>query len=211
MMKNITATSMGTMGRENNHLRLSLKSGLRGVGFGLGSFYTGQFEIQSKMNVEDYPGIMFICRLDMNEFRGNKTLQLQIKDIKLDPLWQVEAAKKLVKAIVMEENPKQSVEALLNENSAGELELSVVMIRNIYAILKKNQDCGVPIAGGSSIISNISPYHLLMSCEILREAGLLAYGIRNDIVFSKIIPANKKKDIQNTKLMIKLEKITSDE
>ena len=210
MMKNLTATSIGTMGRENNHLRLSLKSGLRGVGFGLGGFYTGQFAEQAKMAAEDYHGIMFVCRLDMNEFRGNKTLQLQIKDIKFNPIWQVDSAKKLVKTIVMEENPQQSVAALMNENSAGALELSVVMIRTVYAVLKKNQDGGVPIASGSAISPNVSPYHLLMSCEILREAGLLAYGIKNDRVFSKIIPANKKKDIQNTKLMIKLEKITSD-
>jgi single-stranded-DNA-specific exonuclease len=205
LMKNPIATTVGTMGRVNNHLRVSLKSGLRGVGFGLGEFCASEAPLQA----EDCHGLMFIFRLEMNEFRGDKSLQLQIKDIKLKPSWQLDSAKKLVKTIVREENPQQSLTALLNEMAAGELELGVSTIREVYTILKQNQERGVPISSGRAINQAVSPYQLLMSCEILREAGLLAYGIREDIVFSKIIPADKKKDIQNTKLMIKLKKITS--
>ena len=56
----------------------------------------------------------------------------------------------------------------------------------------------------------LSPFHLLMACEVLREAGLIAYGLKDGLVFSKIIETREKKDIQNTKLMIKLEKMISD-
>jgi single-stranded-DNA-specific exonuclease len=49
-----------------------------------------------------------------------------------------------------------------------------------------------------------------MACEILREAGLLAYRIKDGMIFSKIIATTEKKDIQNTKLMIKLEKMIND-
>ena len=49
-----------------------------------------------------------------------------------------------------------------------------------------------------------------MACEVLREAGLIAYGLKDGLVFSKIIETREKKDIQNTKLMIKLEKMISD-
>ncbi|MBC3887654.1 single-stranded-DNA-specific exonuclease RecJ [Acetobacterium paludosum] len=207
LMNNVTTISMGTMGRENNHLRLSLKNGLKAVGFGLGDFYSTQVDVLGG----DYNGVMLVCRLDMNEYRGNTTLQLQIKDIKLNPVWQVNQAMQLVKTIVMEENPKQKIEILMNENLLEELKLSVVMIRKIYVLLKKSEEYGVPIQKVGEGSQNVSPFHVLMSCEILREAGLIAYGIKNEIVFSKIIPANEKKDIQNTKLMIKLEKIISDE
>lgn len=207
MMNNLTAISMGTMGRENNHLRLSLKNGLKAVGFGLGDFYSTQIDVLGG----DYNGVMLVCRLDMNEFRGNTTLQLQIKDIKLNPVWHVNMAMQLVKTIVMEENPKQKIEILMNENLLEELNLSIAMIRKIYVLLKKNKEYGLPIQKIGDDSQNGSPFHVLMSCEILREAGLIAYGIKDKIVFSKIIPTNEKKDIQNTKLMIKLEKIISDE
>ncbi|MDK2942466.1 MAG: single-stranded-DNA-specific exonuclease, partial [Acetobacterium sp.] len=57
---------------------------------------------------------------------------------------------------------------------------------------------------------DLSPFHFLMACEVLREVGLIAYGFKDGLLFSKIIETREKKDIQNTKLMIKLEKMISE-
>jgi single-stranded-DNA-specific exonuclease len=196
--------SMGTMGKDSNHLRLSLKNDIRGVGFGLGNFYQDQPEL----TVKDYQGVQILCRLDANEYRGRKTLQLLIKDIRRNPIWDSKTAMFLVKSIVRSENPELEVDFTVYDINLGDLCLQRQTIKRVYLLLKKAAGNGVSIQ--TEINAELSPFHLLMACEILREAGLIAYGLKDGLVFSKIIETREKKDIQNTKLMIKLEKMISD-
>ena len=198
--------TMGTMGKENNHLRVGLKNDLRGVGFSLGSFYLNRPDLIAA----NYAGIQLLCRLDMNEFRGKKSLQLLIKDIKQNPIWQMESAMKLVRTIITEDNPKEVINFKINDVCFKDLQVELDTIRKIYQYLKKYNQSGLPLQNTSVVGNWPSPYHLLISCEILREAGLLAYRIKDGMIFSKIIAATEKKDIQNTKLMIKLEKMIND-
>lgn len=198
--------SMGTMGKENNHLRVGLKNDLRGVGFSLGSFYLNRPDLMTA----NYAGIQLLCRLDMNEFRGKKSLQLLIKDIKQNPIWQIESAMKLVRTIITEDNPKEVISLEIYDVCFKDLQVELDTIRKIYQYLKKFNQSGLPLQNTTGISNWPSPYHLLISCEILREAGLLAYQIKDGMIFSKIIATTEKKDIQNTKLMIKLEKMIND-
>lgn len=206
VINNPEIASMGTMGKENNHLRLSLKNDIRGVGFGLGEFYTKQQDLST----HDGQGLGLLCRLDVNEYRGNKTLQLLIKDIKLNPIWQIDRAMLLVKTIVQDENPKKKINDIINTTHLKDLIVTIDTIRKVYILLKKSENSGLPIQGMDETNRKLSPYHILMSSEILREAGLIAYGVKEDRIFSKIIQTEEKKDIQNTQLMIKLEKMISD-
>nr|WP_320025554.1 single-stranded-DNA-specific exonuclease RecJ [uncultured Acetobacterium sp.] len=198
--------SMGTMGKENNHLRVALKNDLRGVGFNLGFFYLSRPDLMAS----NYAGIQLLARLDMNEFRGKKSLQLLIKDIKQNPIWQIDSAMRLVRTIVKEDNPKEVISTAKNDVCFKDLQVELKIIRTIYQLLKKSAESGLPLQNTTEISQWPSPYHLLMSCEILREAGLLAYRINDGMIFSKIIATTEKKDIQNTKLMIKLEKMIND-
>ncbi|PKM48819.1 MAG: hypothetical protein CVV01_01635, partial [Firmicutes bacterium HGW-Firmicutes-6] len=196
--------SMGTMGKENNHLRLSMSNDIRGVGFGFGDFYHSQPDLV----VNGFQGVEILCRLDVNEYRGNKSLQLQIKDIRVNPIWDSETAMLLVKSIVRSENPKSEVDMTAYDVNPGDLRLLRETIKRVYLLLKKAAGSGISIQAEK--YTELSPFHLLMACEILREAGLIAYGLKDGLVFSKIIETREKKDIQNTKLMIKLEKMISD-
>ncbi|WP_373483558.1 single-stranded-DNA-specific exonuclease RecJ [Acetobacterium sp.] len=196
--------SMGTMGKENNHLRLCLRNDIRGVGFGFGDFYHGQPGVA----LNGYQGVEILCRLDVNEYRGNKTLQLLIKDIRRNPIWDSKIAMLLVKAIVRSENPKKEVDLSANNINPGDLCLLRETVKRVYLLLKNADGGGLPIQLEKN--PELSPFHVLMACEILREAGLIAYGLKDGLVFSKIIETREKKDIQNTKLMIKLGKMISD-
>jgi single-stranded-DNA-specific exonuclease len=196
--------SMGTMGKESNHLRLSMSNDIRGVGFGFGDFYHSQPDLV----VNGFQGVEILCRLDVNEYRGNKSLQLQIKDIRLNPIWDSETAMLLVKSIVRSENSKSDVDLTAYDVNPGNLRLLRETVKRVYLLLKKAGERGVSIQ--SEKYTELSPFHLLMACEILREAGLIAYGLKDGLIFSKIIETREKKDIQNTKLMIKLEKMISD-
>lgn len=196
--------SMGTMGKESNHLRLSLKNGVRGIGFGFGDFYHSQ----PNLVVNGYQGVELLCRLDVNEYRGSKTLQLLIKDIRVNPIWDSEKVMLLVKAIVRSENPKSEIDLTVYDIYRDDLRLPRETVKRVYLLLKKVAGGGLPIQLEKNF--ELSPFHLLMACEVLREAGLIAYGLKDGLVFSKIIETREKKDIQNTKLMIKLEKMISD-
>jgi len=204
VINNPEIVSMGTMGKDNNHLRLSLKNDLRGVAFGFGDFYNGQSELAAN----GYQGVELLCRLDANEYRGDKTLQLLIKDIRQNPIWDSETAMFLVKAIVRSENPKQEIDLVTHDINPGDLCLLRDTIKDVYVLLNNSGTSGIPIQLGKKIA--ISPFHFLMACETLREAGLIAYRVKNGLVFSKIIETREKKDIQNTKLMIKLGKMISE-
>lgn len=196
--------SMGTMGKESNHLRLSLKNDIRGVGFGFGDFYHSQ----PNLVVNGYQGVELLCRLDVNEYRGSKTLQLLIKDIRVNPIWDSEKVLLLVKAIVRSENPKSEIDLTVYDIYRDDLRLPRETVKRVYLLLKKVAGGGLPIQLEKNF--ELSPFHLLMACEVLREAGLIAYCLKDGLVFSKIIETREKKDIQNTKLMIKLEKMISD-
>lgn len=196
--------SMGTMGKESNHLRLSLENDIRGVGFGFGGFYHSQPELR----INSYQGVELLCRLDVNEYRGSRTLQLLIKDIRVNPIWNTETAMFLVKAIVRSNNPQAEVDLTAYNINTADLYLPRATVKRVYILLKNSGASGVAIQAPKN--SDLSPFHVLMACEILREAGLIAYGLKDGLVFSKIIETREKKDIQNTKLMIKLEKMISD-
>ncbi|MBC3898300.1 single-stranded-DNA-specific exonuclease RecJ [Acetobacterium malicum] len=196
--------SMGTMGKESNHLRLSMSNDIRGVGFGFGDFYHSQPDLV----VNGFQGVEILCRLDVNEYRGNKTLQLLIKDIRLNPIWNSKMAMYLVKMIARSENPKAEVDLAADNINLEDLRLLRETVKRVYLLLKKAAGGGVPILSEKD--PQLSPFHVLMACEIMREAGLIAYGLKDGLVFSKIIETREKKDIQNTKLMIKLEKMISD-
>ncbi|WP_207707141.1 single-stranded-DNA-specific exonuclease RecJ [Acetobacterium wieringae] len=196
--------SMRTMGKENNHLRLSLSNDVSGVGFGFGEFLTNRPELSAN----GFRGVEFICRLDVNEYRGNKTLQLVLKDIRQNPIWDYDMAMFLVKFIVQSVNPKIEIKLQSYGIDPYEMRMQRETVKCVYLVLKKSGEVGVSVQNPNS--TKLSPFHFLMACEILREAGLIAYRLKNGLVFSKIIETQEKKDIQNTQLMIKLEKMICD-
>ncbi|KAF5072248.1 DHHA1 domain protein [anaerobic digester metagenome] len=196
--------SMRTMGKENNHLRLSLSNDVSGVGFGFGEFLTNRPELSAN----GFRGVEFICRLDVNEYRGNKTLQLVLKDIRQNPIWDFDMAMFLVKFIVQSVNPKIEIKLQSYGIDPYEMRMQRETVKCVYLVLKKSGEVGVSVQNPNS--TKLSPFHFLMACEILREAGLIAYRLKNGLVFSKIIETQEKKDIQNTQLMIKLEKMICD-
>lgn len=202
MMNNPVLKSGGTMGKERSHLYLNFQD-FRGVGFGLGSF----LNIAPEISLGGQPGIGLLCRLDSNEFRGEKSLQLVIKDIKRNPLWEFESAKGLVKLIVEKKNPMEEIKIILDGIFPGELSLNRDVIRLVYCLMKRCGDQGIPINKTGEVIKNLSPFHMLLACETLREAGLIAYALKNNTLFFEIIHTDKKKDIQKTKLMIKLNEL----
>jgi single-stranded-DNA-specific exonuclease len=181
-----------------------LKNDIRGIGFGFGDFYN----IQPELAASGYQGVELLCRLDVNEYRGNKTLQLLIKDIRRNPIWDYETAMSLVKSLVQSKDPKIEINLESFDINAADLVLQRDTVKHVYLLLKKSGGNGVSIQSEKN--AGLSPFHLLMACEILREAGLIAYGLKDGLIFSKIIETRKKKDIQNTKLMIKLGKMISD-
>ena len=133
--------SMGTMGKESNHLRLSLKNNIRGVGFGFGDFYN----IQPEMAQSGYQGVELLCRLDVNEYRGNKTLQLSIKDIRRNPIWDVETAMSLVKSLVQSKDPKIEIDLESFDIISADLGLQRETVKHVYLLLKKSGNSGVSI------------------------------------------------------------------
>nr|WP_303870615.1 single-stranded-DNA-specific exonuclease RecJ [Acetobacterium wieringae] len=196
--------SMRTMGKEHNHLSLSLSNDVGGVGFGFGEFLTNHPELRENA----FRGVEIICRLDVNEYRGNKTLQLVLKDIRRNPIWDYNMAMFLVKSIVQSVNPKEEIRLQSYGIDPDELRLQRETVKIVYLALKKSGEVGVSVQIANN--QNLSPFHFLMACEILREAGLIAYRLKDGLVFSKIIETQEKKDIQNTQLMIKLEKMICD-
>lgn len=202
MMNNPALKSAGTMGKERSHLYLSFQN-FRGVGFGLGDFINNV----PGLSLGGQPGIGLLCRLDSNEFRGEKSLQLVIKDIKKNPLWQLESAKSLVKLIVKEKNPMEQIMMILDGIFPGELALNRDTIRFVYGLIKRFGKQGITIQKTGEVTKNLSPFHFLLACETLREAGLIAYALKDDTLYFEIIQTDKKKDIQKTKLMIKLSEL----
>jgi single-stranded-DNA-specific exonuclease len=195
--------SIGTMGKKNDHLRVSFADDLRGVGFSLGYFLSQNPNLHNS----GYQELQLLCRLDVNDYLGNKSLQLMVKAIRQNPIWEVESAKAIVRTISIEADPLKVLKFEWIDQDLTKLQLELDTIRKVFGLIKRQGQTGVPLQNGSGINNLPSPYHLLMACEVLREAGLIAYGIKNQIIFGKIIGLQEKKDIQNTKLMIKLEKI----
>lgn len=202
IMNNPVLKSGGTMGKEKAHLYLSFQD-FRAVGFGMGDFLIEVPEILLGGQV----GIELLCRLDCNTFRSEKSLQLAIKDIKKNPIWDLETAMVLVKLIVKEENPVEKIEIILDGVFPGELALNRETIGLVYGLMKKFGDRGIPIKRVGEVYRDLSPFHLLLACETLREARLIAYAMKNEAIFFKLIQTDEKKDIQKTKLMIKLKNV----
>ena len=75
MMKNLKIDSIRTLS-EGKHLKLTLKDGnqvLSAIGFNIGS-YADEFLLDDKVDV--------VGQLEINEFGGNKQVQINVKDIR---------------------------------------------------------------------------------------------------------------------------------
>ncbi len=190
---------INTMGKEKKHLNVRLKK-IRGAGFGLANFLDEMVDSSGKPKNE----IAFLGRLDKNEYRGQKTLQLVIKDIKLNPFWNTEKSKEIIKILVMEKEPIEMVLKKLNGIDPYEMMIQRKEILYYYNLIKKYNEKAFSYEKLFKENNNLNPFHFFLSFEVLREAGLIAYGVKNDQIYSKIIQSDKKKDIQKTQLMIKL-------
>lgn len=203
LIDNPKINNYGRMGKENNHLWIDF-SGIRGVGFGMGSYENLLNDQKSQKN----SGLSFIVKLSINDYQGRKNLQLQIKDIKINPLYDLEKAKIIVAYIKEADSIDQHLlNQYLNGLAHQSLELSINSLRKFYRFLKiENKQSKIELKDFGKI--SLNPYQVLMSLEILKENKLITYNLNKNILEIGILPISEKKDIQNSQLMIKLEKIT---
>ncbi len=78
LSKNVQITDMRLVGRENKHVNFkfqisNIQFQIRGIGFGLGE-RSSEFKISDKVDI--------VYSIEQNEWNGNKSLQLKIRDIK---------------------------------------------------------------------------------------------------------------------------------
>lgn len=198
----------GLMGKKKEHLYLDFEK-FRGVGFNLGDFLSSNKEVKTYGE----HGISILCRMDSNDFRGKLTLQLSMKDIKKNPLWDLEEGKALVKVLIKEDRPKEKILNAINDINVENLRLTREDLLFIFSYVKQFGKKGFSLKDPGKIRYHLSFFHVLLSCEILREAKIIRYKVERELIFAEILPTDEKKDIQKTKLMIKLKDIlkTSEE
>lgn len=203
LINNPGIKSYGTMGKEENHLWIDY-FGIRGVGFGMASY----IKILEEQKTQDFSGLSFIVKLSLNDFRGIKSLQLQIKDMKINPLYDLKKAQKVVNYIKNTDGFDYQVLNNLIEGLAYQnLWLSIDKLRQVYRFLKViNKENNIKIETFNKI--ELNAYQTLMSLAILKENKLIDYNLNKNDLEIGILPISEKKDIQKSKLMIKLKKLT---
>ncbi|MGL4606874.1 MAG: single-stranded-DNA-specific exonuclease RecJ [Eubacteriaceae bacterium] len=194
--------SGGTMGKEKNHLFIKFET-LRGVGFRLADFFNENPEISSYGR---HP-ISLLCRMDSNEYQGRVSLQIAIKDIKKNPLWDFEKAKELVKILVVEKEPLSQIERILEGVSIQLLEINRPELHHVFVCLKRFGAKGLKLGNDENKNYPVSLFHVLFACEIFRECKFIAYTVKEQSIFCEVLDIKEKKDIQKSKLMIKLRDI----
>ncbi|WKY43010.1 single-stranded-DNA-specific exonuclease RecJ [Eubacteriaceae bacterium ES2] len=194
-------SKFGRMGKEKDHLWVDFQ-GIRGVGFGMGKFH------ELLVSTSNYREINFIVKPSINEFNGTQSLQLQIKDIKRNPLENPLQARSILTAIVNDDikNERHLIEEI-NGTSPCEMAVSISELRVIYRLLKRYDKNWINL----SVFRNydFSLFKIFFCIEVLIENELLTIEENADQIKMAFIQTNKKKDIQNSHLMIKLKKITS--
>ncbi|WKY46385.1 single-stranded-DNA-specific exonuclease RecJ [Eubacteriaceae bacterium ES3] len=193
----------GRMGKEKDHLWIDF-NGIRAVGFWMAEFY------ELLLGVTDYKEINLIVKPSINEFNGIKSLQLQIKDIKRNPLENHEQAKIILSNIINQKVLNRwQITTLINGIDPEEVAITLPELRAIYKYLKQFNNKELDFSFFENCV--YSPFKILSSIEILRENDLLTIKSQNEFDILTFIPTNEKKDIQNSNLMIKLKKIKNEE
>ncbi len=203
LINNPKIKSYSKMGKEGNHLRIDF-FGIQAVGFGMGSYE----RLLKKRESQSFSALSFIAKLSINNFRGNKSLQLQIRDMKINPLYDLQKAKIVVNYIKSADCLDQDV---LNDHIDGlaleNLTLPIDILRKTYRFLKVvNTEYSITIETFESI--ELNAYQTLMILEILKENKLIDFSLNKNHFKIRILPISEKKDIQNSKLMIRLKKLT---
>lgn len=194
-------TKFGRMGREKDHLWVDFQ-GIRGVGFGMSDFY------ELLAAADDYRELSFIVKPAINEFNGTRSLQLQIKDLKLNPLENSASARAIIEAIKNNEiNDAGHLQKRIDGISLSEIAVSITELRTIYRFLKRFD--GLWVAFDDFKSSDYSFFKIFFCIAVLIESDLLLTEEKADQIKMTFIQTSKKKDIQNAHLMIKLKKITS--
>jgi single-stranded-DNA-specific exonuclease len=190
----------GLMGRDKSHLWIDF-NGIRGVGFGLADFY------ELLESSSDHREINLIVKPTINEYNGKQSLQLQIKDIKKNPLENHIQARSILAAIINDEikNQDQLIESI-NGINRGDMLVSISELRVIYRLLKRHDKSWINLTTFRNY--DFSLFKIFFCIEVLIENELLMVEENADQIKMTFVQTNKKKDIQNSHLMIKLKKLT---
>lgn len=194
------------MGSSGDHLSFTIgESGMRCVAFGFGS-QLEKFDVNS---------IDLLARPKKNVFNGNESIELELSDFKSREQKKISAA--------------AAAEELLNDNRESWL-LMRKILSDDFSILKQLSD---QVGGGQLIpsrqqqiavyrlmkiyngksvafdavrdrIENINSFQLLTVLETLKEIDIIDYKLKKGTIFPKICQTNRKKDVNNASLMIKL-------
>ncbi|OIO46681.1 MAG: single-stranded-DNA-specific exonuclease RecJ [Parcubacteria group bacterium CG1_02_37_51] len=80
LIRDLAVTDWQTVGKDSKHLRLYVKQGeviKKAIAFGLGE-WAKDLKIDSRVDI--------ICKIGVNEWNGNRELQITIEDLKLTPV-----------------------------------------------------------------------------------------------------------------------------
>jgi single-stranded-DNA-specific exonuclease len=149
--------------------------------------------------------LLFLAAPKINHFRGQDNIELVVRDLKPDPLYDnrqcwhwFHILTKGPKAAAAELPIRQmDEEALLPGREA---------LVAVYSLLK--HQAGRPIAFDVLMdeVAEINSFQLLLALEAFREIGIIQYRLKKGVIFSKICKTEQKKDIKKAPLVIKLKK-----
>lgn len=193
-MDNLLMENARKMGSDKTHLMFTAAP-FRCVGFGMAHILDngdgGQFSI--------------LCKPEINCFRDKKSVQLLLKDIKRSPFSDNRSAWMLINT-VKGADLFALPELGLSKKDYSRLPLSREKLVLIYRLVCQIAGRWTSVDSLLEKHTAINNFEFLAGLNVLQEACLILFQIRKGQVACKILQTNEKKDIQNTPLMLKLNK-----
>ncbi|MDD4690936.1 single-stranded-DNA-specific exonuclease RecJ [Eubacterium aggregans] len=193
-MGEVNATDVRRMGKNQDHLSFTV-DGLRCVGFGLG-------ECDARVRSG---AVSLLCKLKINAFNGNETIQPMVIDLKGDPLMDHQQAWEWVAALKKEEG--ESLRALpIWHYPCNRLLPERNALIAVYKMMDFEKIRALPFDDVLSHCPGMNSFQLLVGLNALNEVGLIEFKLKRGVIYGKKCKTNEKKDIQKAPLVLKLKK-----
>lgn len=192
MVRDAVATDLRTMGKTQDHLSF-MAGGVRCIGFGYGS----------QLGALQGEPLAFLGRPEFNEFRGRRSVQLLLKDLKTNLSYEIDEALSLVAGI--EEGMPLLPEALEKIALPERDDLL-----SVYSLAKNLDGQEKKLAYVLSKVRSNSVFQFFAALVSLRELEVIDYTINAETISVKGLPTTEKKDVKTAPFMLKLNQILSE-
>jgi single-stranded-DNA-specific exonuclease len=197
-LNHVHPTEIKTMGKENNHLCFK-DNNFRCIAFSKAKWRTS-------LSREYTNGIDLLVVPKINHFAGKESIELMVKSVRLPFLFDHQRCWHAVQIIKSETSEETLKELDIWKYDKEDLLPNRNEMVWVYKVLKQFSERGVRFDDLIDKGPSLNCFKLLLILEVFNELKIVNCRVKKGMIFSKIPSDHQKKDINQSKLVIKLKR-----